>query len=73
MFAEIERLHVKAGRTIHKIPRNVSDFDVLDYHSMFFPSFSLGESSPRDLQIIFCSWVIETTLNLININSCILL
>ena len=30
MFAEIERLHVKAGRTIHKIPRNVSDFDVLD-------------------------------------------
>ena len=30
MFAEIERLHVKAGRIIHKIPRNVSDFDVLD-------------------------------------------
>ena len=30
MFAEIERLHVKAGRIIHKISRNVSDFDVLD-------------------------------------------
>ena len=30
MFTEIEWLHVKAGRIIHKIPRNVSDFDVLD-------------------------------------------
>ena len=28
----------------------------------FFPSFSLAESPPRDLQIILCSCVIETTL-----------
>ena len=40
-------------------------------YDVFFPSFSLAESSPRDLQItaesvllqiIFCSYAIETSL-----------
>ena len=44
---------------------------ISDPVDVFFPSFSLAQSSPRDLpitafnkllQIIFCSFVIETTL-----------
>jgi len=39
MFTEIDRLHIKVARIIHKIPEDILDYYVLDHINPILPGF----------------------------------